>query len=454
MYIPSRRKFLSVSCRSLATIGTAGLFSRFGMMNAMAQSSPNYKALVCVFLLGGNDGNNTIVPILTANQNYQGYAGVRQGLALAQNTLLPIPAQKGANTYGLHPRLVEIQQIYLQKKAAIVANVGMLVKPTTRAQYIAQSVPVPQNLFSHSDQQDQWQTSFTNSFSATGWAGRAADAVQALNSPSTFPAVVSVNGSSLFCVGQSTLPTTVTPGVPLGLAGFGYGTQSELLGLQQLLTFDNGLALVQAANGITTRGISAANTLNAALSSAAALVTQFPTSSIGQQLQQVAKIIQVRSALGLSRQIFFCSLNGFDTHNDQLATQDSLLSQLSPAISSFYTATQELGVDQQVTTFTESEFARTCQPSSGGGSDHGWGGHHLVIGGAVVGGDMYGVYPTLALAGPDDAGSRGVWVPTTALDQYGVTLATWFGVGAGSLGSVFPNLVNFNPAADNLGFLG
>ncbi len=453
MYIPSRRKFLSVSCRSLASIGTAGLFSRFGMMNAMAQNGSNYRALVCVFLIGGNDGNNTIVPIVTAaGQSYQNYLNVRQGLALAQGSLLPIPAQKGASTYGLHPRLVEIQQLYLQKKAAIVANVGILVKPTSRATYMAQSVPAPQNLFSHSDQQDQWQTAYTNSFSPTGWAGRAADAVQSMNAPSTFPSVVSVTGSSLFCQGQSTNPTTVTPGVPLGLSGFGYGTQAKLLGLQQVLSFDNGLALVQASNAITNRGINDANTLNAALSSASPMVTQFPSTSIGQQFQQVAKIIQVRSALGMSRQIFFCSLNGFDTHSDQLATQDSLLSQLSPAIAAFYAATLELGVDQQVTTFTESEFARTCQPSSGGGSDHGWGGHHLVIGGAVAGGDMYGQFPTIALNGPDDANSRGVWVPTTALDQYGATLASWFGVGAAGLPSVFPNLANFG--VQNLGFLG
>ena len=272
MYIPSRRKFLSVSCRSLASIGTAGLFSRFGLMNAMAANPSNYRALVCVFLIGGNDGNNTVVPITTASQNYQSYSSVRQGLALAQGSLLPIPAQKGASTYGLHPRLVEIQQLYLQKKAAIVTNVGMLVKPITRAQYQAQSVPAPQNLFSHSDQQDQWQTSYTNSFSPTGWAGRAADAVQSLNAPSTFPQVVSVAGSSLFCIGQNTLPTTVTPGVPLGLSGFGYGTQAQLLGFQQLLTFDNGLSLVQASNAITTRGINDANTLNTALSGAPAMV--------------------------------------------------------------------------------------------------------------------------------------------------------------------------------------
>jgi uncharacterized protein (DUF1501 family) len=452
MYIPSRRKFLSISCRSLASIGTAGIISRFGMMNAMAQNSSNYRALVCVFLLGGNDGNNTVVPFNTPSQSYQNYAAVRQGLALPQGSLLQIPAQGGAATYGLHPRLTEIQQLYLQKKSALVINVGMLVKPITRAQYLAQSVPVPQNLFSHSDQQDQWQTSYTNSFSSTGWAGRAADAVQSMNAPSVFPPVISVVGSSLFCEGRSTHPTTVTPGVPLGLSGFGYGTQARLLGFQQLLTFDNGLALVQASNGITTRGISDANTLNGALSAAPALATQFPSTQLGQQLQQVAKIIQVRSGLGMNRQIFFCALNGFDTHSNQLATQDALLGQVSPAIAAFYAATQELGVDQQVTTFTESEFARTAQPSSGGGSDHAWGGHQIVVGGAVAGGDMYGQYPTIALNGPDDISGRGVWIPTTAVDQYGATLASWFGVSAANLPTVFPNLANFT--VQNLGFLG
>jgi uncharacterized protein (DUF1501 family) len=172
-------------------------------MNAMAQSPANYKALVCIFMFGGNDGNNTVVPIATASQGYQNYLNVRQGLALAQGSLLPISAQGGLSTYGLHPKLVEIQQLYLQKKVAVMANVGMLVKPTSRAQYLGQAVQVPQNLFSHSDQQDQWQTSFPNSFSPTGWAGRTADVVQSLNAPSTFPTIVSVAGSSLFCEGQA-----------------------------------------------------------------------------------------------------------------------------------------------------------------------------------------------------------------------------------------------------------
>src|SRR5437899_6816038 len=168
--------------------------------------------------------------------------------------------------------------------------------------------------------------------------------------------------------------------------------------------------------------------------------------------KQVAKIIQVRAALGMSRQIFYCALNGFDTNGSQLATQDALLADLSPAMAAFYNATLEMGVDKQVTTFTESEFGRTCQPSSGGGSDHGWGSHHIVMGGAVLGGDMYGTYPTLALQGPDDANNRGVWIPTISLDQYGATLASWFGVGAASLTGVFPSLGNF--AVKNIGFLG
>src|SRR5258708_32769201 len=452
MYIPSRRKFRSVSCRSLPSIGAVGAFRRCGLMNAIAQTPANYKALVCVFLVGGNDGNNSVIPIATPNQSYQTYLNLRQGLALAQNTLPVIPAQGGVSTHGLHPRLVEIQQLYLQKKVGLVANVGMLVKQTSRAQYLAQAVPVPQNLFSHSDQQDQWQTSFPNSFSPTGWAGRTADLLEPMNAPSLFPPVVSVVGSSLFCEGQSTHPTTVSPGVPLGLQGFGYGTQSKQLAFQQLLTFDNGLALVQASNGITNRGINDANLLNAASASSPALATPFPSSSIARQLQQVAKIIQVRAALGMSRQIFYCALNGFDTHGSQLAAQDALLADLSPAMAAFYNATVEMGVANQVTTFTESEFGRTCQPSSGGGSDHGWGSHHIVMGGAVLGGDMYGTYPTLALNGPDDANNRGVWIPTISLDQYGATLASWFGVGAASLPGVFPSLGNF--AVKNIGFLG
>jgi len=186
------------------------------------------------------------------------------------------------------------------------------------------------------------QTSFPNSFQFDGMGGANRGPAEPMNAPSLFPPVVSVVGSSLFCEGQSTKPTTVSPGVPLGLQGFGYGTQAKLLAFQQLLTFDNGLALVQASNGITNRGVNDANLLNAASASAPAVGDAIPSSSIGRQLQQVAKIIQVRAALGMSRQIFYCALNGFDTHGSHLAAQDALLADLSPAMAAFYNATLEM----------------------------------------------------------------------------------------------------------------
>jgi uncharacterized protein (DUF1501 family) len=225
-----------------------------------------------------------------------------------------------------------------------------------------------------------------------------------------------------------------------------------MLALQQLLTLDTGAALVQQASTNMQQGMSNSATLKQALSGAKALTTTFPTSALGSQLRQIAQIIQIRGELGMNRQIFFCSLGGFDTHSGQLNIQDTLLAELDAALAAFVTATQELGVENNVTTFTESDFSRTMQPNSNGGTDHAWGSHHLVTGGAVQGGDVYGKFPELALGGPNDAGTAGRWIPTTALDQYGATLASWFGVASGDLSYVFPNLANF-PSA-NVGFLG
>ena len=444
MRIASRRGFLKAT-------GCA-FFSRFGLMNAMAQSASDYRALVCVFLFGGNDGNNTVVPVQTSSQSYSEYAKIRDTIALPIAQLQQIPASDGS-VYGLHPRLAPIAELYAAGKAAVLVNVGMLVRPVTQADYQKGGAPLPSNLYSHSDQQLQWQTSIASGFANTGWAGRAADLLQPMNAPSTFPTVVSVAGSSMFCSGRQTSPATVVPNstTTAGLQGFGAGSNPRLLAFQQLLAFDNGLKLVQAANGITRAGIDDGTLLNAALTTAPALQSVFPNTGISQQLKQVARIIQVRDQLGMRRQIFFCSLSGFDTHTGELSAQDSLFLQLAQGLRAFYDATVELGVDQQVTTFTESEFGRTCQPSSGAGSDHAWGSHHLVIGGAVKGGDVFGKFPLLALGGPDDAGTRGVWIPTTSLDQYGATLASWFGVGAANLPAVFPNLGNF--ASTRLGFL-
>jgi uncharacterized protein (DUF1501 family) len=246
----------------------------------------------------------------------------------------------------------------------------------------------------------------------------------------------------------------MNPGQTPGLQGFDQSaaSQARFLATQQLLTFDNGLSLVQSANSITSQAVQYSVILADALKNVAPLQTVFPTSYLGQQLQQVAQVIATRAALGMGRQIFFCSYGGFDTHSDQLPQQIDLLSKLSQAMSAFYQATQELGVTNQVTTFTLSEFSRTLQPGSNGGTDHAWGSHQLIMGGAVKGNNVYGTFPTLALGGPNDAGNNGRWIPTTALDQYAATLATWFGVQASDLPTVFPNLTNFQTS--NLGFLG
>jgi uncharacterized protein (DUF1501 family) len=456
----SRRSFIRRTCCAAAALGVASSFSRFGLVHALAQSATDFKALVCVFLFGGNDSNNLIVPMET--QGYANYHAIRGalsrgGLALDQAALLPIAlknAQQGSTAFGLHPNLTELRNLFNSGKLAFLANVGTLSQPVTRAQYLANSQPVPDNLFSHSDQQAQWQTSQVAGISPTGWAGRVADNLQPIfNVNSTFPPVTTVAGTAIFGTGQHTQPFAMIPGTNPGLFGFdgSPASSARFQALQELLTLDTGISLIQAASPITLGALTNSKTLSAALASVGNLVTQFPNSSLGAQLLQVAKILKVRSALGLSRQVFFCSLGGFDTHFNQIPVQQNLYSQLSLALNAFFDATVELGLDQQVTTFTMSDFSRTFQPASGSGTDHGWGGIQMILGGAVRGGDMYGKLPTFALGGPDDAGGNGRWIPTIAIDQYGATLASWFGVKAANLNAIFPNLAHFQ--TPNLGFL-
>lgn len=308
---------------------------------------------------------------------------------------------------------------------------------------------IPLNLFSHSDQQLAWQTSIAQGHSPTGWAGRAADYVASagMNS-SSFPPFFSVAGNSLEGIGTITQPVALAPGQNMNLQGPAAGVSA----INTLLSTESGVNLVQAANDTLHNSISDAAALASALAKSTALKTTFPTTSIGQQLQQVAQIIQVASYLGMSRQIFFCSLGGFDTHAGELEAHNTLYPQLSPAIQAFYEATQELGMAENVTTFTESDFSRTFQPTTDDGSDHAWGSHHLVVGGAVQGGQIFGQFPAFELAGPNDTDTRGRWIPTTSIDQYGATLCAWFGIPANALPSVFPNLPNFSTT--NLGFLG
>ena len=442
-----RRSFLRYA--SLAAAGSVAGLGPFGALNAFAQgSSTDYKALVCIFLFGGNDANNLVVP--TDSTGYANYSKLRGPLSVAQSSLLPLT---GAPGYGLNSNLPELQALFNSNNAALLTNVGPLVAPTTRTQYLSGQAATPQNLFSHVDQQTLWQNSDQRSSAPSGWGGRIADVLQGGNSPAKYPVVTSVAGAQIFCTGLNTDYSSVIPGNSgTVVCTEKTGCDSRLQAAQQMLTFDTGLTLIQADNQLTTSAYGYSNVLQEAVQSVSPLATTFAANNpLAVQLQQIAQVIQVRSALGTGRQIFFAALNGFDTHANQFAIQNPLLVQLSQAMNSFYSATQELGVSNQVTTFTMSDFARALQPNSASGSDHAWGGHHVILGGAVKGGKMYGTFPTLALGGPDDAGSNGRWIPTTSAAQYAATLASWFGVADSDLNSVLPVLGNFQTR--NLGFV-
>lgn len=436
----------------LGSLGGAALLSRMGRINALAQGAPpDYKALVCVFLSGGNDGHNTVVPLTQAEFN--AYRTARGSVALPDNNgpLLTVETPNGT-PYGLNPGLSALHPLWGQGRLAVLANTGMLVQPVSRQQFLDQSVPLPTNLFSHSDQIQQMQSGFPSTSGGTGWGGRSADLVQSLNGGSTFPATVSIAGPALFCTGKIVQSASLLPGFNLDPSGMNLWPQSAAdarkTGLQQILEFDSGLALIQAANQVRRDALD----LNALLSgSSATLATPFPGTSLGNQLQQVAKIIKLRNTTGMGRQVFFCSLGGFDTHGSQSWQHWDLLRQVSEGLLAFYNATVEMGIADRVTSFTLSDFGRTLQPS-GTGSDHGWGNHHLILGGAVRGGQMYGTFPSMALGGPNDSGTRGALIPTSSTDQYGATLAAWLGVAAAELPVAFPNLSKFGTA--NLGFLG
>ena len=434
---------------SLLAAGNALGLKPFGMLNSLAQTTPSYKALVCVFLFGGNDANNTLIPFDTAG--YANYASLRGPLALAQNTLLPLTPTPN---FALNPNIPEIQALYNSGNVAIVSNVGTLIQPTTRTAYLGGKAVTPSNLFSHPDQQLEWQNAAQSAATPTGWAGRMADVLGAnYNQGASIPMITSVAGDTLFCNGISTTPVSVSPG-NLGEASCSEGSEcsARQLTAQALLTLDTGISLVQADDSITTNAYAYAKTLADAVQSITPLKTVFPANNgLGAQLQQIAQIIQVRSALNVQRQIFFAGIGNFDTHADQLGLQSTLLAEISPALAAFYNATVELNVQSQVTTFTMSDFSRTFQPNSNNGSDHAWGSHHIVLGGAVKGGQIYGTYPTLALGGPDDSDSNGRWVPTTASSQYAATLAQWFGVSASELPTVLPSIGNFS--TNNLGFV-
>lgn len=491
----SRREFIKLSACALTMGALATQMEHFGLVSALAQrtekrsverdvSGNDYKALVLIYWAGGNDGNNVVIPNHNSSSvsNYAAYSAVRasQGLALSQASLLPISVPRmGGLTYGLHPALGPvagginngIHELWAQQKFAIVANCGTLVRPMTKAEYQNNSQPKPYQLYSHSDQVNQSHTAVSDTQAYTGWGGRLSDRMTSASNPTGLvPMITSIAGAQLFSSGQTTLPMAISDSNTslanvLNPSGFNSSSSSVARrnAFNQLRTIDLGSEYVAAASGITELAMQANN----ALQTTQEVTETFPNTSIGRQLKQIARLIKNRDALNVSRQVFYCQIGGFDTHDSQLNQHVSLLSQYSQAVRAFYDEMVVLGISNGVTTFTLSDFNRTFTPAGTGssvGTDHGWGNHMFVIGGDVNGGNFYGEntsngtpFPTLVVGtnGPDDtsngSGARGRWIPTTSVEQYTATLARWYGLPEDQMTNVFPNLGNFSTS--DLGFI-
>ncbi len=451
----SRRAFLRHAC--CAAVGTTGLMSALGQMRVIAalagdaaEAAPagDYKALVCLFLQGGNDGTNLLIPADPAS--YAAYARTRAELAVPAANLLPITTRRYADgrSYALHPAMPEVHSLYAQGRAAFLANVGTLVRPTTLADYRA-GRNLPPQLFAHSEQLLQWQSSLPDRPFDSGWGGRLADFVQAMNSNPQVSMSVTLSGTNAFLRGRVVSQFAVAPGGVPSLNYGGLATEVSAPALKNLFANQPGNALAATLGRTTLEAINQGDALNTALAGAPALRTSFPETETAWRLAEVARLISVASSLGLKRQVFFVQLGGWDLHGAQATAHGPLLAELSGALGAFYQATVELGVANQVTTFTASDFGRTYVPNAGG-TDHGWGNHQIIVGGAVQGGDLYGRMPSLMIGADDDTG-RGRWLPSTSVDEYNATLATWFGVSPTNLPLVLPNIGRF--ATPNLGFL-
>ncbi len=476
---PSRRKFIGACCAAVTATGMLSTLAQLRLMGAVADSGssavtppragalpPDYKALVCLFLAGGNDANNMIVPFDTAGYAAYNSVGGRGAIALPRTQLLGItPKTSDGREWALHSSLNAdvantnnsgLKSVFDAGKMAVVANVGTLVVPTSKAQYNARSVPLPPQLFSHNDQQVEWQSSVPDKPFATGWGGRLADLTTAFNTSSNISMSISLNGQNSFQVGRNVVQFAVNPGGAVALSSSSGGTASGTNAASIRMRTQNELLRAQNANlfetafaGMTDNAISDSAMLSGILSGNAPFTTAFSASALGQQLRTIARLIAAAPQLGLKRQVFFARIGGWDLHDAQLGAHANLFADVSRNVAAFYRATVELGCADQVTTFTSSDFGRTYN-TNGDGSDHGWGSHHLVVGGAVKGGDIYGQMPNLTINGPDDTG-RGRWIPTTSVDEYAATLATWFGVSATNLPVVLPNIGRF--AQPNLGFV-
>lgn len=455
-----RRDFLKRSAAVAASTAIGPLVANLAAMgDAAAATANDYKALVCVFLYGGNDYANTLVPYDPAS--YAKYQSIRSGLAypsssLSNTVLLPasVPTDvSGAKRqYALAPELAALLPLFDSGKMGVLLNVGNLIQPTTKAQYQTNSVPLPSKLFSHNDQQSEWQSSGAEG-TTTGWGGRMEDLLVSGNRNPIF-SCVNVYGNAVMLAGQATSQYQITANGAVGLSAATslFGSQMAARTLQSIMTAGSRYPMESDYAGVMAQALSAHDTLNSALTSAPAIRTPYPNSnSLADQLKMVARTASVASSLGVKRQVFFVALGGFDNHDNLATIHPQLLTQVAGALSAFYSTTAELGLASAITTFTMSDFGRTLAVNNDG-SDHGWGSMHFVLGDAVKGQRFYGTPPVVATDGPDDVG-QGRLLPTTSVDQYAATLGQWFGLSDSQLLGVLPHLSNFTSANRNLGFM-
>ena len=471
----TRRQFLrTASLASMAGFYVSPFFLELNSLAAMAQESSgtDYRALVCVYLQGGNDGHGTV--IATDPDSYAAFVQARSGapgLAYPLGNLLPITPQtpQSGRTFALNPYLTGVQNLFNAGRAAIVANTGTLVVPATKTEIDANSVTLPDSLFSHFDQTAAWQAISSNLGSGehVGWGGSVADAIEAmnLNSNSVFTCI-STAGNALFLAGNSSVQLNVTPAGPIPIYGLSqppFGAPAAANTLSAILSAEESNLFAQEYQAVINRSIQAQAMLTTAMAPAGEggvadpppyldpVSNKLTDNPLADSLQTVARIIAGRASLGVTRQIFYVQLGSFDTHNDQAQVHSQLLTQLGAAFEYFDGLMVGMGLSSQVTAFTISDFGRTLTCNSNG-TDHGWGSHHLVLGGAVKGEDMYGQFPVVGVDQTNDVG-EGRLIPTTAVEQYAGTLARWFGLSDGQIREVFPNFGNFgsNPY---LGFMG
>jgi len=457
----SRRNFIGEA--SCLAVGSATIYNsilNLGLANALSSFSgmnEDYKALVCILLSGGNDSYNMVIP--RGNAEYAEYQTTRSNLAIPRNDILAInPIIQDGRSFGIHPAMPELQSLFESGDLAFISNVGTLVEPVTKPDLENQMKKIPLGLLSHSDQAMQWMTSFPQERTSIGWGGKMADLLQDANSNSAISMNISLSGNNVFQSGQQTIEYTINSQEG-GIGIIGYGEQDpfnqlKTTAINSLLNQQYQDVFKKSYSNIIRNAQDSNEEFNAAISQVPAFSTTFSNNYVSQSLLMIARTIAARETLGIKKQTFFLTFGGWDHHDELLSNQDEMLSMLSKALSEFQSALNEISVQENVTTFTVSDFARTLT-SNGNGTDHAWGGNAIVMGGGVNGTQMYGSYPSLALNNELETGN-GILIPTTSTDAYFAELALWFGVSKSDLPLILPNIGNFYSiqSPDNpLGFM-